>query len=309
LFFMLSGLVLSIPYFRGDRRMTSAADARRFIVHRAWRLLPLFVAACVIGYAIRLATSPDARALDLVMSLTTASMFNSKYWFSSPVGVLWSLNIEIWFSALFPTLILVVLRHGMRRPLVVVFVVALAVRIIGARFPTLNPNIDPIKDSLPGRLDDFMVGILIARLYVDGRLENLNPAFAALGVFLLLCSGLLWSVAMGGALPRASVVIFNNISQLGFGLIIATALSKRRGIAKWVLDLWPLRVLGAMCFSLYVWHLYPISPAIATNPFAPQAILQYWVALLLVAGASYRFIEFPHGDWRQLFLLPPRADR
>jgi hypothetical protein len=61
--------------------MLGVADARAFLIHRAWRLLPLFITASVVGYAVRLGTAPNVKFSDLVMTLTTATMLSWTDWF------------------------------------------------------------------------------------------------------------------------------------------------------------------------------------------------------------------------------------
>lgn len=61
----------------------------------------------------------------------------------------------------------------------------------------------------------------------------------------------------------------------------------------------PLRVVGAMCFSLYCWHVQ------VSNPNSLE-ISRVGLFLLTTAGItilSYRFIEFPQKTWRALLML------
>jgi len=62
-----------------------------------------------------------------------------------------------------------------------------------------------------------------------------------------------------------------------------------------------LRVVGAMCFSLYCWHFLIVEMTY------PNSLEIGRVALFLLTTAgisllSYRFIEFPQKSWRSLLM-------
>lgn len=290
IFFVLSGFVLAVPFLNGNRKMETREHAKTFLNHRAWRLLPLFAVSCFAGYAIQVATGQSANPLALLATLSTMTMFMHDWWFPPVNGVMWSLMIEIWFSAAFPLILFAIRRFGLGKVALCVFVMSFAVRAVGSYYVWLNPHMNPVRDSLPGRLDDFMAGIIMAKLYLDGRFKRFNPVWLAVSVALLVLSAYLWNLRVNMIIPRAPSAAINNLVQIAACILIAAALSERAGFRS-LMQLWPLRAAGAMCFSLYAWHILFIGPVFLSSPFSLSSNFQYWLVLLVTAYLSFRFIE------------------
>ncbi len=121
----------------------------------------------------------------------------------------------------------------------------------------------------------------------------------------IFATAILWDMRMQGNVPRYVVPFFNNLTQFGFGLILVSVL--QTGWPRALVSVWGLRVLGAMCFSIFCWHGLLITPALRMAPFNFMVQLEYWCVLILLASMTYRFIEFPHErSLAQLFRLTPR---
>jgi peptidoglycan/LPS O-acetylase OafA/YrhL len=139
LFFILSGFVLSLPYTIG----------------------------CFVGYLIHHATLGS-----LLLALTTMSMFSADDFFPHVNGPFWTLMLEIWFSILLPALMIAAARFGYWRVFAAAAVTALIIRLVGTQLSFPDPHINPVKDSIPARIDDFVVGVVVAKLYSDGHLRG-----------------------------------------------------------------------------------------------------------------------------------------
>jgi len=105
LFFVLSGFVLALPFFRGDVSPTA------FVVKRAVRLYPLYLlvmAASIAAYSILLG-DPH---VNWNAGLSYASMVSA----STPGvdGVVWSLAHEMRLSILFPILMIPIVKFPSR---------------------------------------------------------------------------------------------------------------------------------------------------------------------------------------------------
>lgn len=102
--------------------------------------------------------------------------------------------------------------------------------------------------------------------------------------------------------------MLNDVLDVGLAAIVVGALVPGTRLAA-VLS-WPLlRVLGMMCYSIYMWHL-PLLKLIAGDralmsaPVFAGKIIAFLIVTFVVSALSYRFIEFPRIDnWRRLFLL------
>lgn len=305
LFFVLSGFVLGLPYAEGRRDIRSGHDTMAFLGHRAKRLLPLFLIVCLVGYLIKLHMTVIYLP-SLVLALSTMNMFTLGEFFPLVNNVYWSLSIEIWFSILFPVLLVCMRRFGLIRTLVVVAVLALGVRFAGTFLTYFNPHINPVKDSVLARLDDFMLGIVLANLYVAGKLKRAPQWLVLAGVVLVYASSVGWDAMVFKWAPYQYAALLNIATSCGFAMIIAGCLAEGSFAARMVSVL-PLRLAGAMCFSLYSWHFLLVDKFITAEPFSLRNNVAYWSVLIVLSCASYRFIEFPNASWRTLLRLRPKG--
>ncbi len=315
LFFALSGFVLAYPYFSGSRSMESLGDAKFFYQRRCRRLFPLYffsVAICMIWVSPIVNAEDPWRDLLLMGTFTfvfTIEMFGPVYnW------VLWSLALEVWFSAVFPFLLLGIRKLGITWIAIGVFVVALVVRILGndESFSYLgNLYINPAKDSFIGRLDDFMTGILCAWLAFHNRANFISGrnavAFLGLAILLFWISSMLWDYVLLEKLGlswRAYISLL-----LNFSIFLAImSLHRMRNFLK--TSIFENRILtwpGAMSYSLYVWHGVAIA-WIIQGQFTLERIAIYLLLVGALSTLSYRYVEFGTvKSWRTLFYPTERS--
>lgn len=300
LFFVLSGFVLALPYFTGARKMAELEDIKSFYAHRAKRLFPLFLFMAFVSYGFALAAG-HSYPLSLFLSLTTTSMFTASEFFPTINGPFWSLFVEIWFCALFPFLMMAVLKHGVWRVGVVVLLIALVIRGFGAHVSFIDIHINPVKDFILARMDDFFVGMTIAWLYAKGRIAGGGWRWVVVGLCSLLASALLWDIRLQGRLPLLVVPFLNTLAQVGFGSLLVAAISERSSVPR-ALSVFPLRVMGIMCFSLYLWHGILLRPAFYADLWTLGKQIEFWGLLFVLAAFTFRYIEFPRApSLRTLF--------
>lgn len=302
LFFVLSGFVLSLPYFLGNREMGSGPEIKAFYLHRAWRLLPLFLFMAVVSYAFGMVSGTQSLK-SLVLALTTGSMLTRGEFFPTINGPFWSLAVELWFSIAFPLVLLAVHRFGFRRVFILVVTASFLVRVPGAYFQFENIHANPLKDSVPARMDDFLVGMGVAYLYARRGLPSGTLSMFLGAVCCLVLSALAWDLRLQGRIPVVLTAILNNLTQAGCAGLIIVAIHPGSTFGR-LISAWWLRILGAMCFSIYCWHSLLIRPAFIADPFDPIRMLEFWVILLLLSAFTFRFIEFAKTkSVRELFLL------
>jgi len=309
LFFILSGFVLFFPYVNGRRTLTCWRDARIYYWRRFLRLMPLYWAAILLELV--MAPKSLTETAWLVSGLFSLSPSGSRFW-NWP---LWSIGVEILFSIALPILVLAWQRLGAWRLVLTVLLVALTVRSAGYLFfaPTNDIATSYVVNSIIARLDEFVLGMLVAKLYFSRMITIPSAFLISTGLVLVLAA---W---IGNDLVRQDVWIpvmrapINNVLDLGFTLTLAGALasaSRLSGLLSWP----PLQILGMMCYSIYIWHV-PIlralfSPSRVDDVAYVMGSVGYLLIVLLLAAISYRFIEFfGVREWRPLFLLKPTAMR
>jgi peptidoglycan/LPS O-acetylase OafA/YrhL len=308
LFFILSGFVLALPYFLEKREFTTPAHFKEFYLRRAKRMLPLYyfsVVFCIVFLSPPI--SLDTFPRDLLLMGGVLFNFTKDMWFPSYNWVLWSLGIEVWFSIIFPFLIISIRKFGILKVLVVVLLASLVTRIIGNAeiYNIGSPLLNPVKDSLLGRLDEFLWGMFLCYVYVNQRELSKKigvaiPLFAGIALITLACFS--WDYVMLKIMPRDLIPYISLILDMGIFFFAWALLMMKGGPIKWLFNNYPMQLLGVMCYSIYIWHGIAIKPLILE--YDAMQIIEYYFLVLLLASLSYRFIEFGHEpNWRKLFLL------
>lgn len=312
LFFFLSGFVLAYPYFCGTRLFATKEDFKWFYIHRAKRLLPLYYFMIVFAFIFLIKPFP-INDIFYNLFIYGGVLFNYTFdsWF--PIGnwVLWSLGIEVWFSVVFPFVVMAVYRYGMGKVLLFSVLGALAFRFIGnaESFRLANPYLNPVKDSLIGRFDEFIWGVFLCYLYVKRKdiLNRIQPMVVfSLGTILITVACFMWDYVILKKAPILIIPIINNFLDLGIFFITMSLLVMKNNVLRRLFESYPLQLHGMMCYSIYVWHGITLTNIVHENTF-PQ-IASYLFLLLAISVLSYRYIEFGNvADTKKLFLVTKKA--
>ncbi len=129
LFFIVSGFVLFLPYSRGVRSFHGKPDFYSFYLKRAGRLLPLYYLS-VLFFTIYLVREHDIRNLvsSLFLMLSVTFNFTEATFFPRCNWVLWALGIMIWFSFIFPFIVILSNKIGIVRTFIFSLALSLAIR-------------------------------------------------------------------------------------------------------------------------------------------------------------------------------------
>jgi peptidoglycan/LPS O-acetylase OafA/YrhL len=298
LFFLDSGFVLYLPFALGDRAIRGASDVWQLYVRRAFRLLPLYyvmLAVCLIV---------DARLLHRVRSpwfeipayVTFTFPFFRETWQPRPNGALWSIGVEVWFSICFPFLVVLVRRIGMARFVVLAVVMALGTRYLAYQHQLGAQNtktLNTLADSLPGRIDNFALGMAAATLHARGW-RGIGPSVGAAAALVLFTgSSWLWDSDLAfGAASLSTALGGYVLANVAFFLLLIAAL-RSDGLLKRALSFAPLRAAGVGCYSLYLVHV-PLVWMLLLNRGARLPLIPvYWALTAVASHATYRLIEEP----------------
>lgn len=239
-------------------------------------------------------------------------------------GPLWTLAIEWQFYLILPGVALIVLwltrgrsrRVVLRRTtlaLSIVILFGLAIRVVSAIL-MYGPSGGQAASTagwsgillrvVGGRyLEEFALGMLLSLAYAavsrEGRLALRRVTWAGAFAGVLVLPGLvacyLWAQRLDvfraendwGFIPGAGwswIVLGVWATTLCFALLLAAALFGP-GAFKWALSLPPLRFIGLISYSIYVWHL-PIINLVRNTTAAV-------IVILLLSVVSYYVIERP----------------
>jgi peptidoglycan/LPS O-acetylase OafA/YrhL len=310
-FFLLSGFVLTWSH-RGD-----VADSRRplpgaptaFWRQRAARILPAYVAAWILGYAVltglhhRPPTSGSLASLMLVQSWTS----DPNVLFAVNI-VAWSLAVEAFFYVAFPYLLPSLLRLEPRlRPMLMLSLALIPLGLaVAEQLGHGSSGYLWLVAYFPlARLPEFLIGALLALEIREGRWRTipLGPALVfALAGYLL-----------AGRVPAAFMWVV--VTLVPFTVLIAAAAqADLAGRTTWLRHRAAGR-LGAWSYSFYLLQV-PIGLLVAHfwHPTDRSTMLQIagfigYLALTWAAAALlYRTVEMPLHARLRAQRIPPKAD-
>jgi len=310
IFFVISGFLITGILTRDIAE--GSFSLVRFYRHRIVRILPaLFVMMAIVMVAGAAVLLPN-QLRDLGRSTTATSIFSSNFYFyatsdyfaaasdAKPLIHTWSLAVEEQFYLLYPFLLLS-LRHLSRRATAyVIGGVAIASFAAGAWLAGHDPS--AAFFLLPARIWELSLGALVALGAVPTiARQRLRSALclAAIGVIASSCIAInsAWPFPVPFALPPAIAATI--LIAYGDSGPTARLLSAR-----------PVRAIGFISYSLYLWHRPIITFYQLAHGSTPRVAD---VAFLLLAsfGAatlSYFLIERPViKRWRTGAGLYPHA--
>jgi peptidoglycan/LPS O-acetylase OafA/YrhL len=311
IFFVLSAFLLTRQLLAAYGHGPVDAANRRYYLHRVLRVYPAYLAQiAMLGLVALLAGSPPAWLAWVPMHLAMLQGV-------SPAGnaainpVYWTLTVEFWFYGLLPFAVAWLHRGGANRELpraVSLFVLAIVVSgtwkaalfVLGRDGPV--ELLDFTFRQLPGGLELFGAGLLAActmRAIEHGRLtvpRMLPDTLAAAGLGALVALIYVLHFNIDSYWPGGPLLFgWQPLAAAAAALLVAGV--SLDGIAsRAVFANGPVRYLGEISYSLYLWH-FPVALGMA-NLMPPDRGEGAYLATALVAAVaasalSHRLVERP----------------
>ncbi|WP_417751661.1 acyltransferase family protein [Senegalimassilia faecalis] len=319
-FFVLSGyLITSLLLIEWDN--TGTINLPQFWLRRIKRLFPAiaFVIICVAA----LTTIFDHSLLTkLREDMWAALCWVTNWWYIlrdvsyfdalgalSPVTHFWSLAIEEQFYVVWPVVLILAHKFGVKRShmrnatLVLVLASALEMALL------FNPDADPSRVYYGTDTHAFslLIGAWLAFVWPSNQLgannevqldRNVRIALDAVGGIALI--GL---IAMMGCIEGTSAIMYRGgilLASIITMVIIAVIVHPSSILGK-VFSAKPLVWIGLRSYGIYLWH-YPL--LLLMNPRSNIAGTPWWMYLVELAvmfacaAFSYKFVEDPirHGS-------------
>jgi peptidoglycan/LPS O-acetylase OafA/YrhL len=349
LFFILSGFLLAQSWLRADFLGRSRPSLQKYFRLRWFRIAPAYYCALVFWVLlfIPMISAPQLfysgkgvllfviHALMLENLLPVAGQYNPTWW---------TMSVETLFYVLLPFGVYLFLRNRWVVSILVCLLVSLAWMMLCVHTPpfladallrflhtclggvvppeTINASVFSILiNQLPSYCFSFGLGITLANLYVRRELgvaqtklgrALTNPSYGSL-YFIGGSIIVLWSMnRYGHDLMRGKFVYLvsvGGVTSFGFTLVLAGLLFG----ATWtraLFNLVPLRLLGLIGYSAYLWHIPAIFiaaslPLIRNTPSGQRFPILFVHALFvttLIASFFYLAVEKP-------FLIASRTRR
>jgi len=290
LFFGLSGFHICSRLVQ-EYTDTGTISLGRFYVRRAFRILPaaLIYLTVVTGMALSGMLLVSRREL-------TGSVFLFRNYLGPQAGFytghFWSLSLEEHFYLFWPAMLLLLLARRRTRAAYITAMLAVGVAVWRqialmsalARHGQLDRNFFMRTDI---RLDALLLGAAVALVLRDERVRRAATQRWSASVWLVLLAMYIAVVVHYGL--RATIW-----ESALVPLLIAWTTTHPASSAGRTLEAAPLRWLGRVSYSLYIWQQFFFPPS---DVVAPWPVLQRWPlavpAAFAAAIASYYVIERP----------------
>ena len=321
-FFVLSGYLITGLIIR-ELRGTGRLSLTTFYARRARRLLPAAALVLIVTMAVSAIVLPPLRVSDVAGDTMAAALYASNIRFAlqatdylgstlppSPDLHFWSLGVEEQFYLFWPALLALTTgalfargrpELGLRR-LAMVLVVVLGFSFAASMWLTETSQAWAFF-SLPTRAWELALGALLS-LPLAARLvpSRATTLLGWLGLGMVVSSGLVFDEmthfpGLAALLPTVGSAL---VIAAGLATLSVEPTGRRRFLVpQAVLALPPMRFLGRISYSLYLWH-WPILvlPAAAIGHALPgPARLGLVVVAIGAAAATQRWVEDPirHG--------------
>jgi peptidoglycan/LPS O-acetylase OafA/YrhL len=312
-FFVISGFVITGVLLR-ERAQTGGTSLLGFYARRARRILPaatLVIIATVLmsyhwlGFIAANQVSHDARDAALFFANFHFISMSTNYFTArlppSPLQHFWSLSVEEQFYFVYPAIFVAVIlagrRYALARKLVPVLLAVIGISFALSVFETAS-NANAAYFSPFTRAWELALGALIAVL--GGLLSKIPPMIAAVctwaGAACLLVAALVYTSAT--AYPGDAVAL----PVIGTAAVIAGGVAAPALGAEVLLRRRPFQWLGAISYSLYLWHwpIIVVAEEEATHALSLLHRLVLVVVALAASALTYVLVENPVRKSRRL---------
>jgi peptidoglycan/LPS O-acetylase OafA/YrhL len=321
-FFVISGFLIT-KLLVGEMEKRGTVSLRGFYARRAKRLLPLSALLLATVGILSIVLFSPLRATETSGDIIASALYFANWHFAaqsvdyfaqglepSPVLHLWSLAIEEQFYLVWPTLMLLATWWARRkgkavRPILrfTVLIVFVASLVAGILLTDATPA--AAYFSTFARAWELALGAGLALLGVVKLPRRLAAAIGWIGIAAIVYA----CFAFDAQTPFPGVAAL--IPTLGAAAVIlaGTSVFAKPGWApEWVLSLPPVRHVGRISYSWYLWHWpFLIFAAALFGPLSVAAGLAVVAVSWIPSYASHLLVEDPVRRSRALTRLPNRA--
>lgn len=313
IFFTLSAFLLSLPFAEAIRRNAPAPDLRLYSKRRFCRIIPAYYFQIVFILLL------VAMGVGIGMPWNSASpegvLAHAFLWINAwplvpaYVPTWWTLPVEFGFYLLLPWLA-TCLTDRRWYWLLLGIAVSLLYRYLLLGLGLTRAEEVYWVDHLPGRLFQFLIGMVAAFFFVKLRFENRLPKIQSRNLLIVVSVAVLLALpALGwlqgsetyhGAPTRHPVLAFWHLYAAICVALLLFALGSGRNFADSLLQAVPLQWLGRISYGIYLWH-YPVMVILRENMGGVQRVQTDFVSFLtagilisiILAFISWHWLEAP----------------
>jgi peptidoglycan/LPS O-acetylase OafA/YrhL len=302
IFFVLSGFLITLLLLK-ENSATGAVSLKAFYIRRTLRIFPAFYVFWSLCLTAALLVGTTVNRAEVVSSFFYfGDYYNGLKQILPPgpkgiMGMTWSLGVEEKFYLIWPW-VFVKYRNDLAKlsnlvitGMLLVWVYRISIYLLG-----ISP-IDYLRYAFESRLDNILYGCLLAIMVRTGRLQKMLSSITSFQLLpLLLVFGLAWSVWLEENVgPGFHYLGGMTVDAILITLLLAQFIALSAGPFWSWLDSRPLRFLGRISYSLYLYHFTIIALVhhyIGNLRWSLQVVTALGLTIA-VATLSYNFIERP----------------
>ncbi len=314
-FFVLSGyLITGLLLIEWDS--TNTIDLPQFWLRRVRRLFPA-IAFVVIGVAALTTIFDHSLLTKLREDMWAALCWVTNWWYilrdvsyfdalgaPSPVTHFWSLAIEEQFYVIWPIVLILAHKFGVKRTHMRNATLVLAIASAIEMAVLFDPSADPsrVYYGTDTRAFSLLIGAWLAFVWPSNQFGDEGKVQIDRTVRLILdavgAAALIGLLAMMATVEDTSPFMYRGgifLASIITAVVIAVIVHPSSLLAR-VFALKPLVKLGLLSYSIYLWH-YPI--LLLMNPRNSIDAVPWWMyiielaIILAISAFSFNFIENP----------------
>jgi len=297
-FFVLSGFLIT-SLLLDEIQSTGGVALRAFYIRRGLRLLPALVPMILVTGVAMLAWDPGWETIVFLLSV----VFYAANWaiaYGLPPGMLghtWSLSIEEQFYALWPPLLLFLLRVVRRRGALLALMAVAVIAAVGYRLLLARAEAARLYVGLDAHADPLLVGCLLGLFYGSSLFRRTPRALVTWNVLGALGGIALLALFWGSRYPEDYVRACASTSTAIVSALVIVAAMQPSAVCASLLAREPLPWIGRRSYALYLWH-FPFlfmtgALWVPGRRLVPIEATLAWVLTFAAAAASFRYIEQP----------------
>jgi peptidoglycan/LPS O-acetylase OafA/YrhL len=322
-FFVLSGLLLSLPFWRRYLEAKSFPDMLEFTRRRAVRIVPGFYSSLLVSFVLSLVLVPHAPLtwLRLIAGLSFTSALHYVTFFPVELnGPLWSIGFEVICYFLMPLGMYALFKwfpaRGLRFALTFWLAVLAFVLLVNQLVLTrLVPDqvgrgwqfgmVGGAKSWMPhynviGFFAHCAIGVLVAGWLAQQQRRRRNSSFSFDALALVGLAGAIGVLWFGRNLEEFALSFQTQPYRFPFFAVCIALALVTMPFSRWLgraLDNRFFSYTAKVSFGLYIWHFLVIEVVfLVSHTIGLPYVLLAGVSLLLAfitAELSYRFVESP----------------
>ncbi len=296
IFFALSGYLIT-TILLAEHRRTGRLAFGRFYQRRLLRLYPALLAVLVLIFPLYHWIAPGGGAVAQAKRTLVAATYTSNLYMTyrhqwlGPLAHTWSLALEEQYYLVWPLLLVLSLRFGLRglRLAAIFTLIAATSGVLSVRDYVFGASVFPVQTTCLGLFAGSALALVLAG---ESRVRRVlaHPGCALAGTALLASE--LVAFSLTGAIPDGGYVVASVAATV---LLIGSMTEVTAGLPRQLLSLRPAVALGRISYGVYLWH-YPLVLLVARQwgGWSPWARLALVAPLTIAIGQlSYVYVETP----------------